>query len=475
MADVTFTTSLDPAKFKAGLNEMANAAEVKARIIAKTFDKAAAAAEKSSRGSTGSVRGGAFGGRNTGYMGGQLAMQAQDVAVMAQMGMSTSRIIAQQGSQILSIFGPGGAIAGGVLAIGAAILSWSMGTEKAEKAAANYATKLKEINANIAASNEARQGAEQEMEAVAVGQKLGPQAEEKLRLHRKLSERLKELDKKHEEESLTLAESFKQEAFGATRQHNAQAVKDNKALQQRITESAKAHEAATVAIQLEFKQKEDILDKKHAADSLAAQQQWEERQFADQQQRDGARADAAAQIAQEILDGELDEIQQSDAMAAEAAREDEENEKARMDDIQAFNAQRIREAAAAEQKIQSDRATIIAQGGQAYDALKGATFGKSPLDMQRARNAARREERKDKRWQDKMDKTGGMTGIRRGLGGEIESGILPGTDKRVWGPEGMQKWQEAKHDKAAADNVQAMLAKDSIDELVAAIADLLPK
>lgn len=50
---------------------------------------------------------------------GMAAMQMQDIAVQMQMGTKMSTIIAQQGSQLLSVFGPGGMIAGGLVAVGA--------------------------------------------------------------------------------------------------------------------------------------------------------------------------------------------------------------------------------------------------------------------------------------------------------------------------------------------------------------------
>ena len=51
----------------------------------------------------------------------QLGYQIQDVAVQAQMGTNAMVILGQQGPQILSVFGPGGAIAGAAIAIGAAV------------------------------------------------------------------------------------------------------------------------------------------------------------------------------------------------------------------------------------------------------------------------------------------------------------------------------------------------------------------
>ena len=51
----------------------------------------------------------------------QLSFQLQDVAVQAQSGTSAFTILAQQGPQILSVFGPGGAVVGALVAFGALI------------------------------------------------------------------------------------------------------------------------------------------------------------------------------------------------------------------------------------------------------------------------------------------------------------------------------------------------------------------
>lgn len=52
---------------------------------------------------------------------GQLGVQFQDVAVQAQMGTDAVRIFSQQGPQILSIFGPTGAVFGALAAIGVVV------------------------------------------------------------------------------------------------------------------------------------------------------------------------------------------------------------------------------------------------------------------------------------------------------------------------------------------------------------------
>jgi uncharacterized coiled-coil protein SlyX len=52
---------------------------------------------------------------------GQLGFQIQDIAVQLQGGQNAMLVFGQQGSQIASIFGPGGAVIGAVLAVAAAI------------------------------------------------------------------------------------------------------------------------------------------------------------------------------------------------------------------------------------------------------------------------------------------------------------------------------------------------------------------
>jgi hypothetical protein len=73
---------------------------------------------------------------------GGVALQAQDIAVQLSGGAKAATVIAQQGSQIASLFGPTGMIVGGVLAIGAGIYQWATNTEKATK-------KLDEFTARI--------------------------------------------------------------------------------------------------------------------------------------------------------------------------------------------------------------------------------------------------------------------------------------------------------------------------------------
>lgn len=65
----------------------------------------------------------------------QFGFQIQDIAVQLQGGQSPLLILGQQGSQIASLFGAGGAISGAIIAVGAALgtalMPQLMGTEKA--------------------------------------------------------------------------------------------------------------------------------------------------------------------------------------------------------------------------------------------------------------------------------------------------------------------------------------------------------
>lgn len=62
---------------------------------------------------------------------GGASMQVQDIAVQLQMGTRLSTVVAQQGSQMLSAFGPAGAIAGGLVAIGGAFVMMGQNAKKA--------------------------------------------------------------------------------------------------------------------------------------------------------------------------------------------------------------------------------------------------------------------------------------------------------------------------------------------------------
>lgn len=82
---------------------------------------------------------------------GNMSMQIQDIAVQMQMGTKMSTIMAQQGSQMLSAFGPGGAILGGVAAVGFAFYSSKVKGEEMfqalKKESADFDKSLRNISA----------------------------------------------------------------------------------------------------------------------------------------------------------------------------------------------------------------------------------------------------------------------------------------------------------------------------------------
>lgn len=79
-----------------------------------------------------------------------VAAQIQDIAVQAQMGVSPLTIIAQQGSQLIGAFGAKGALVGGGIAIGGALLSWgATGNKVFSSLISDAETFNKEVTATI--------------------------------------------------------------------------------------------------------------------------------------------------------------------------------------------------------------------------------------------------------------------------------------------------------------------------------------
>jgi hypothetical protein len=109
-------TSVATLIFNAETNQLATA-EKRLDSVSKSADRAGASTRKMGqnmrlmRGPTSALS----------TTSGQLAVQFQDVAVQAQMGTDAVRIFGQQAPQILSVFGPTGAVIGALAAIGAAI------------------------------------------------------------------------------------------------------------------------------------------------------------------------------------------------------------------------------------------------------------------------------------------------------------------------------------------------------------------
>lgn len=86
------------------------------------------------------------GGRGARQMMQNLSWQIQDVAVQAQMGVSSLTVLAQQGPQILSVFGAGGAVAGGLLAVGALLATLAQDADTASDSFDEMLEKLDKMN-----------------------------------------------------------------------------------------------------------------------------------------------------------------------------------------------------------------------------------------------------------------------------------------------------------------------------------------
>jgi hypothetical protein len=103
----------------------------------------------------------AAGTRNFGSAVGQVGFQVQDFAVQVGGGTSALTAFAQQGSQLLGIFGPGGAIAGALLAVGAIAFKYFQeskeGGEDAAASAEELAAALEKVREKAAAAEAARE------------------------------------------------------------------------------------------------------------------------------------------------------------------------------------------------------------------------------------------------------------------------------------------------------------------------------
>jgi hypothetical protein len=94
------------------------------------FNRVAATGERAMQTVTNSTTQAASSGNNLRYVVGQAGYQVQDFAVQVQGGTSALTALSQQGSQLLGVFGPAGAIAGAVLTVG--ILASQLLTAKTE-------------------------------------------------------------------------------------------------------------------------------------------------------------------------------------------------------------------------------------------------------------------------------------------------------------------------------------------------------
>lgn len=127
--ELIYTVDMDTSKLISVNRQTANEISKTDKIM-RGFDDAIKQAENSMSHFTPTMTGTAKAVKEAGaqfqFMKGGMSgvgFQLQDIAIQAQMGTSAFVILGQQGSQIASLFGPGGAIVGAFIAVGAALAS----------------------------------------------------------------------------------------------------------------------------------------------------------------------------------------------------------------------------------------------------------------------------------------------------------------------------------------------------------------
>lgn len=127
--ELIYTVDMDTSKLISVNRQTANEISKTDKIM-RGFDDAIKQAENSMSHFTPTMTGTAKAVKEAGaqfqFMKGGMSgvgFQLQDIAIQAQMGTSAFVILGQQGSQIASMFGPGGAMVGAFIAVGAALAS----------------------------------------------------------------------------------------------------------------------------------------------------------------------------------------------------------------------------------------------------------------------------------------------------------------------------------------------------------------
>lgn len=202
--DVKFSITGDDSNYQTSLTRSTRATEQASKRMVSAFNEVDKSRSRGFAGAGGSSLG-------------AVSLQAQDVAVQLQNGAKWSTVIAQQGSQIASIFGPGGAILGGALAIGAAIYTWVTGSKEANKQFEESAAKLKAMQS---AGESLRAGAQADAQAAGLAGKKGT-ALEMARLeidHAKELAKIKEQAAQNGDKAMEkIAESAENERYAAER------------------------------------------------------------------------------------------------------------------------------------------------------------------------------------------------------------------------------------------------------------------
>lgn len=372
-------------------------------------------------------RGSAFGGgQNAAYRTGMIAQQAQDVAISLQMGMSMSRVIAQQGSQIASIFGTRGMIYGGVLAIGAGLIDIIMRTEQANKAWEAYGETVKRYGAN---SNKFAKDAERDL--------------------------------------ATAKDLANQRIYGEKEAAKMKEKSDHEARLRELRDTPGSRIEARKAINAEnerYKQKQ-LLDEKLEADKKALELERQKKKELEEQKKLLIEQKHAITEAAEMRRVNLD-VEINTATFGRAATEEQRQqlEFAR----KRANLNELKGAIPDEEFKRREHVLNMEQAGA---AIMGGMGGEAQLNA--AGRAARKQAENFNKGFAKAENKLGLTGIGRGVGGEIISGVDPATGRRIAGQELIERAKMIAAARAEAGKVN--IEDKSIKALVDAINGLLTK
>ena len=163
-AHASFLIDLETKKYSDGLTRIQDQTKATMTRMVGDMDATAKATDRLTTGANTATKGM--------YRLGQTSMQLQDVVVQLQGGTKFATVLAQQGSQMASIFGPGGALLGGAIAIGAAIWTWASGASAAEK---EMKAVEKQAKATLAAVEKMEGSADRDNQAAAsaAGKEIG--------------------------------------------------------------------------------------------------------------------------------------------------------------------------------------------------------------------------------------------------------------------------------------------------------------
>ena len=477
---------------------------------------------------SGARRGSAFsGGQNAAYRTGMISQQAQDVAVSLQMGMSASRVIAQQGSQIASIFGPKGMVIGGVIAIGAAIAEWAFNTKAAEAAAEKYKKTLDDV-AQIRKETAKTIGENQiSRTRLTAGDYAADEEAAAMKLalkNKELNDKQKEINEAFQNAPQSNAEERRKAAYdrnkGTLAINRAKQVAAEEANLDKIARDKKMN-ADTDAYAASAQFAADMEDEKSNYSSKATDRKNEDYAAEYQFKKELAEIDKSAlseankQIKRNALENKYaaegaaeDRKRANDDQAEKSKSELEGAENLRKSNEEKIDIEKkafeLREKESAYGKAQTDtQKKLIEYETQRYEIAQKRRYGliteaqaaaqlhavnqqqaeamiqqgMGPENMANARGRAERKaaEAFNKAFKKSEDKMG-LTGIARGVGGEIISGVDPATGQRIMGQQLKDRaamMAEARNQNA--QNALNVISDESIGKLTASIEKLLAK